>query len=145
MKSNLIGVVLNSSTIIVLPFVGIAGTYGKWPMTNVGMLKILKNGVSLMIKTKFAALTLAGLMAVASGAAFAETSPTPASPVNDNATKLPGTNSAPADRNSSNTKGTQQGEQTNKSMNNGSGTMTHDKNTHGTHDKSGVTEKPKVN
>ncbi|MEE5055894.1 hypothetical protein V2J84_19665 [Pseudomonas alliivorans] len=98
-----------------------------------------------MIKTKLTALTLAGLMAVASGAAFAETSPTPANPVNDNATKLPGTNPPPADRNSSNTKGTQQGEQTNKSMKNGSGTMTHDKDTHGTHDKSGVTEKPKVN
>uniref|UniRef100_UPI001ADB42E1 hypothetical protein n=1 Tax=Pseudomonas viridiflava TaxID=33069 RepID=UPI001ADB42E1 len=41
-KNKFKGVVLKASAIIVLPFVGIAGTYGKWPMTNVGILKILK-------------------------------------------------------------------------------------------------------
>ncbi|MBC3956839.1 MULTISPECIES: hypothetical protein [Pseudomonas] len=95
-----------------------------------------------MIKTKLTALTLAGLMAVASGAAFAESTTTPASPVNKSATKLPGTDTAPADRNSSNTKGTTQGTQSDQPMGN---STTHDKGTHGTHDKNGVTEKPKVN
>ncbi|KPX18543.1 Uncharacterized protein ALO71_03832 [Pseudomonas amygdali pv. dendropanacis] len=45
-----------------------------------------------MIKTKLTALTLAGLMAVASGAAFAESTTSSETPINKNATKLPGTN-----------------------------------------------------
>lgn len=61
-----------------------------------------------MIKTKLAALTLAGLMAATSGLAFADAA-APATPINNNATKLPGNNTAPADRNSSSTPGAQTG------------------------------------
>ncbi|RML27100.1 hypothetical protein APX70_06737, partial [Pseudomonas syringae pv. maculicola] len=51
-----------------------------------------------MIKTKLTALTLAGLMAAVSGVAFAEsTTTTPETPINKNATKLPGTNTQPMD------------------------------------------------
>lgn len=95
-----------------------------------------------MIKTKLTALTLAGLMAVASGAAFAESTTTPATPINKNAMKLPGSDAPPADRNSSNTPGAQ----TTQQNGTGSKSMTHDKTTHGqSHDNSGVTEKPKTN
>lgn len=64
-----------------------------------------------MIKTKMAALTLAGLMAATSGIAFAadSTSATPDAGVNKNATKLPGNNTAPSDRNASSTPGAQTG------------------------------------
>ncbi|WP_081079949.1 hypothetical protein [Pseudomonas savastanoi] len=60
-----------------------------------------------MIKTKLTALTLAGLMAVASGAAFAESTTSSETPINKNATKLPGTNTQPMDRTSSETPGAQ--------------------------------------
>jgi len=104
-----------------------------------------------MMKTQLTALTLAGLMAVASGAAFAESTTTPANPVNKSATKLPGTDTAPTDRNSSNTQGTQstqgkpgiQGGTNQQPMDH---STTHDKNGHGDAHKSGnMTEKTKTN
>jgi hypothetical protein len=67
-----------------------------------------------MIKTKMAALTLAGLMAATSGIAFADSNSSSATPdagVNKNATKLPGNNTAPSDRNASSTPGAQTGTQ----------------------------------
>ena len=95
-----------------------------------------------MIKTKLTALTLAGLMAVASGAAFADTTnATPETPINKNATKLPGTNTQPMDRTSSETPGVQ----TESKEAAAERSMKHDKTTtHGTHDKNGVTEKSKT-
>ncbi|CAM3188208.1 hypothetical protein BZK31_04615 [Pseudomonas floridensis] len=92
-----------------------------------------------MITNKLTALTLAGLMAVASGAAFAET-------VNNNATKLPGTNTLPADRNSSSTVDTQGVKAQNQAQQPKGKSATHDKNAHGgTHTNGDVTEKPKTN
>ncbi|AAY38139.1 hypothetical protein ABNM12_03700 [Pseudomonas syringae] len=93
-----------------------------------------------MIKTKLTALTLAGLMAVASGAAFAESTTTPETPINKNATKLPGTNTQPMDRTSSETPGVQ----TESKEAAAERSMKHDKTTHGTHDKSTPTEKTKT-
>ncbi|WP_187626221.1 hypothetical protein, partial [Pseudomonas congelans] len=83
-----------------------------------------------MIKTKLTALTLAGLMAVASGAAFAESTTTPETPINKNATKLPGTNTQPTDRTSSETPGAQDESKEAAAER----SMKHDKTTHGTHD-----------
>lgn len=93
-----------------------------------------------MIKTKLTALTLAGLMAAVSGVAFAElTTTTPETPINKNATKLPGTNTQPMDRTSSETPGAQ----TESKEAAAERSMKHDK-THGKHDKSNVTEKTKT-
>ncbi|KAA8716073.1 hypothetical protein [Pseudomonas cannabina] len=91
-----------------------------------------------MIKTKLTALTLAGLMAVASGAVFAES--TPANPVNPNATKLPGNNTEPMDRTSSETPGAKNESREAAAER----AKKHDKPAHGTHDKTGVTEKTKT-
>jgi hypothetical protein len=86
-----------------------------------------------MIKTKLAALTLAGLMAASTGMAFADTT-APAAPVNKNATKLPGNDAAPTDRNSSNTPGAQTG--TKESGVTPQTNTTHGSTTHGdSHDK----------
>ncbi|KPY24219.1 hypothetical protein [Pseudomonas syringae] len=94
-----------------------------------------------MIKTKLTALTLAGLMAVASGAAFAESTTTPETPINKNATKLPGTNTQPMDRTSSETPGAQAESKEAEAER----SMKHDnKTTHGTHDKGTTTEKTKT-
>ena len=91
-----------------------------------------------MIKTKMAALTLAGLMAATSGIALADSSnsssATPEAGVNKNATKLPGNNTAPADRNSSSTPGAHTG--THESGVTPQTDTTHGSTTHGdTHDK----------
>ncbi|AHG40742.1 hypothetical protein N018_10975 [Pseudomonas syringae CC1557] len=95
-----------------------------------------------MIKTKLTALTLAGLMAVASGAAFADSTNTaPETPINKNATKLPGNNTQPMDRTSSETPGAQAESKEAAAER----SMKHDKTTnHGTHDKKSVTEKTKT-
>ncbi|KPX96241.1 hypothetical protein [Pseudomonas meliae] len=93
-----------------------------------------------MIKTKLTALTLAGLMAVASGAAFAESTTSSETPINKNATKLPGTNTQPMDSTSSETPGAQ----TDSKKAAAEKSMNHDKGAHGTHDKSNVTEKTKT-
>ncbi|KGS14401.1 MULTISPECIES: hypothetical protein [Pseudomonas syringae group] len=94
-----------------------------------------------MIKTKLTALTLAGLMAVASGAVFAESTTGNETPINKNATKLPGTNTQPMDRTSSETPGAQNESKEAAAER----SMKHDKGAHGTHDKSKVTEKTKTN
>ncbi|EPN51535.1 hypothetical protein CU666_23770 [Pseudomonas syringae pv. actinidifoliorum] len=94
-----------------------------------------------MIKTKLTALTLAGLMAVASGVAFADTSTNnlPAASINKNATKLPGTTTEPTDRNASSTPGAQTD-----SKKAAADKAAHDKAAHGTHDNNGVTQKSEV-
>jgi hypothetical protein len=86
-----------------------------------------------MINSKLAALTLAGLMAASTGLAFAD-STAPAESINKNATKLPGNNTAPSDRNSSSTPGAQTG--TKESGVTPQTDTTHGSTTHGdSHDK----------
>jgi hypothetical protein len=86
-----------------------------------------------MINSKLAALTLAGLMAASTGLAFAG-STAPAESINKNATKLPGNNTAPSDRNSSSTPGAQTG--TKESGVTPQTDTTHGSTTHGdSHDK----------
>ncbi|WP_116895974.1 hypothetical protein [Pseudomonas syringae] len=80
------------------------------------------------------------LLLLAANAAFAESTTTPETPINKNATKLPGTNTQPMDRTSSETPGVQ----TESKEAAAERSMKHDKATHGTHDKSTVTEKTKT-